>query len=360
MAPSEGCIWGASWLVVLVICALSLIGYFTEFISLTILGVLLGVAVVILLIAKLGSHRVHKRSVRMSEYQQELRNERARQAFLRLTTGQELLRPLIVFLRPFKATRDYRLNLGSLGVFSGSSSLSDSRELETSLAKLVGPFGDFVALGQELQVRGAGRIRTGDEEWKDVIRKICEAATAIIMFPSATSGTSWEGVLLKESGYTEKTVFLMPPLVWMELTGRITRLVGTKEELQKEPGMRITAGGAIQQLNEHAPQDWDAARAEYMQFDISLPEFEEYGLAFFINKDRTPVPICPLTARLTEWRKFADKRQQKELRIRISQIGQSFDTDWQPIWMAIDAPANQHLLPLLSHLSRLVERIQSV
>ena len=358
-SPEEGCIWAGSWISALVIGVLSLLGYFTGLISLTALGALLGAAVMIWLIGKLLTRRAHTRFVRMSEERQELRNERARQALLRLMTNQELLRPLIVFLRPFKATRDYRVNLGSLGVFAGSSSLSDSREFETSLAKLVAPFGDFVALGQELDARGAGRVRTGDDEWKSVVQEICEAATAIIMFPSATPGTSWEGVLLTERGYIAKTVFLMPPQVWMELKGPIRRLVGTEEELQEEPGLRVTADGTLQGLNENAPLDWDAARSGFAQFGISLPEFEDYGLAFILNEDSEPVPICPLTARLSEWRKYVDKKAQRELRIRIQRIGRSFDTDWQPVWMAIDAPASQHLLPLLSYLAHLLEQMPS-
>lgn len=361
-AAEEGCTGCcASWLQVIVVAVLSLLGYFTGFISLTTLGILLGIAVVIRFAAVPLYRWQHSRNIRMSKERQEQRNERARQTLLRLMYGQQPLRPLIVFLRPFKATREYRIWLGSLGVYSGYSQLPYSGgEFETSLAKLTAPFGDFVALGRDLQAQGAGRIETGKDEWRDIVRKICEAATAIIMFPSARPGTSWEAVLLKEQGYMRKTVFLMPPLVHQELPRSIARLARLSEEMPSEgmlgDSMRVTADGTVQTLNEHAIMDWEAACSKYVQFGISLPQFEDYGMAFLLEKDRKPVQISPLTARISEWRKFTDKRVQKELRIRIERIGQSLDTDWFPVWAAINAPANQHLLPLLSHLAYLVER----
>src|SRR5512147_1251341 len=88
VTPAEGCIWGACWLAILVIGVFSLLGYFTGFISLTTLGVSLGTAAVIWFGAKLQIRRVHSRFVRMSEERQDLRNERARQALLRLMDGQ--------------------------------------------------------------------------------------------------------------------------------------------------------------------------------------------------------------------------------------------------------------------------------
>jgi hypothetical protein len=309
----------------------------------------------------------NKRFIRKSEERQEIRNERAQQALLRLTSGQGLEHPIIVFLRPFKATKEYAINLGTTeGGFQGSSALPSSRRLEIGLAKLVAAFGDFIALGSEFQEKGAGRINTSDEEWKETVQNICDGAQAIIMFPSVTPGTSWEAVLLKEQNYIAKTVFLMPPLVYMEMSPRGYRLFDRILSISKtyresgrdtESGTRVTTEGGFQGLNEHAPQDWDLAHSIYAKFGISLPIFEDYGLAFYLNEKGQSVPLCPLFVKQSEMGRYVDKNAAGELQKRIARISQSLYTDWFPTYAAFYNPYNHYLLPLLSHLADLVERV---
>jgi len=359
-SSAEGCLWLGSWLVALVMVVLSLVGFFTGFISWIILVILLGAAVAIWFVGQWGTRKARERFTRKSKVLQEERNEQAQQALLQLKRGEETIHPLIVFLRPFRASAEYRLELGSTGGgFQGYSTYLRTGRFETSLAKFVAPFGEFIALGPELEERGAGRIDADDEEWQDIVQKICEGAKGIIMFPSATPGTSWEAVLLKERNYIAKTIFLMPPLVSAELSPRMYGFINRIASMSKwwreseDSGIRVTADGTCQMINEHAPRDWEVVHSDYNKFGISLPEFDDYGLAFYLDDDGQIVKLCPLWAKISERMSYVDREAAREAQAMITQIAQSLGTDWYPIFAALENPANHYLLPLLFHLAHL-------
>ena len=354
--PVDACLWILSSVAIVILLVVAVV----QLIRGASLSSLIGWAVAIILIWLLSrSVRGWLRSRYRKQVQerQRARNERARRAYLAVLTDQPLVRPLILYLRPFNSGSEYRLWLGSLGTFGGSSALPDTGGLEVGLSKITAAFGDFVALGDDIETIGSGRVVTGDDNWRSTVRKLAEAATCIIMFPSPTAGVTWEMELLRDSGLIAKTVFLMPPLVVTELSGTAARLIDRLGGEDFDDAVSESAPeGSIRTGNEHAQSDWEEAREHYRTYNIELPEFEEYGQAFLLDADNNSVEICPLYSPLSGWRHRVDRQAEAQLRSRIERIGKATGSDWLPMATSLNAPANQHFLPLLSYIASMVER----
>ena len=103
---------------------------------------------------------------------------------------------------------EYALYLRS---FSTTNKLeTKGMDLETTIAYSLRKYMPVIALGYPGEHIGAGRIKTDDYNWKVLIRQLIEKSTLILLIPSAKSGTLWEINYLKQHGYLEKAVLIMP------------------------------------------------------------------------------------------------------------------------------------------------------
>lgn len=84
-------------------------------------------------------------------------------------------------------------------------------DFETLLAYSIAPVLPLIALGQPGEHLGSGRIQTTDEHWQEEILRLMDASRLILIIPSHRAGTLWEIETLREKGYIEKTIFIMPP-----------------------------------------------------------------------------------------------------------------------------------------------------
>ncbi|MCI0552814.1 MAG: ankyrin repeat domain-containing protein [Anaerolineae bacterium] len=84
-------------------------------------------------------------------------------------------------------------------------------DLETMLAYSIAPTLPLLALGKPGEHLGSGRIQTTDEHWQEEILRLMDAARLILIIPSHRSGTLWEISTLRERGYFDRTIFIMPP-----------------------------------------------------------------------------------------------------------------------------------------------------
>ena len=84
-------------------------------------------------------------------------------------------------------------------------------DLETMLAYSIAPTLPLLALGKPGEHLGSGRIQTTDEHWQEEILRLMDAARLILIIPSHRAGTLWEICTLRDRGYFEKTIFIMPP-----------------------------------------------------------------------------------------------------------------------------------------------------
>lgn len=117
-----------------------------------------------------------------------------------------------LYLRPFESTNKYRVTDAHLNLFSWDVWERDGYDdIERLLSRSLSPTAQFVALGKPGEHRGAGRVLTSEEEWKEYVARLAKSAALIVMLPSCHEGTLWEMKLITEQGYISKTIFIMPP-----------------------------------------------------------------------------------------------------------------------------------------------------
>jgi len=148
-------------------------------------------------------------------------------------------------------------------------------DLETLLAYSIAPTLPLVALGKPGEHLGAGRILTSNEGWQEEILHLMEAARLILIIPSHRAGTLWEIGTLRNKGFFEKTIFIMPPELnfhgglfsedWLKTVGA-ARQVGVEFPAHRTSGafFRLDSKGKFE---DYAP----FASEEFLQeFDPGL------------------------------------------------------------------------------------------
>lgn len=184
---------------------------------------------------------------------QQVRDREATLLFERIRAGYSGDRPLFVYLRPFSAVQA-------------------PTATESLVIELLEQRGALLCVDESSFQHGMGRIAFRDDEWQDAVLKLCECATAIVMYPAATTGTFWELSQLAGHGWLDRTIFFMPPHV-----------VGTGS---RAPGWLRRAFAAL-------PEDarrrfdlrdgWEQARARAAALGVALPAYRDAGGLFRIT-----------------------------------------------------------------------------
>ncbi|MET9634469.1 hypothetical protein ABZX92_44145 [Lentzea sp. NPDC006480] len=153
------------------------------------------------------------------------RDERAERVLADLRGGRES-RGHSVWLRSFQSTGRVRViarskyvklknedvSKGGLHVYLG--------DFETMLAEAVEHVAPLIALGESGEQIGAGRVRTREEDWREVFTLLTTSAHTIYLMPSLRPGTQWElDQVLMTPDLLRRCVFVLPP--------------------EYEPGMRV-------------------------------------------------------------------------------------------------------------------------
>jgi hypothetical protein len=159
-----------------------------------------------------------------------------------------------LYLRPFKVTDKLPTSLPGFLDFEGL--------LEDALRNTI----PLYALGHPMETYGAGRILTDEASWQPKIISMMDAAQTIFILPSDRPGTLWEIEHVFQNNLIEKCVFIMPPTGATKWT--------------KEPKENWKYDMALVDQS----RDWaDAARA-LETFKIHLPQYEQSGAFFTINR----------------------------------------------------------------------------
>lgn len=70
--------------------------------------------------------------------------------------------------------------------------------------------GSLVALGRPGESLGAGRIRTGEDNWQETLVQLSRKASGFLVVPSSNPGTLWEICLLRDAVAFKGCYFLVP------------------------------------------------------------------------------------------------------------------------------------------------------
>lgn len=121
---------------------------------------------------------------------------------------------ITLYLRPFQSTdafryrTDKRAGIGTPEFYEREL----EQDLERLLAEAMEDTAPLVALGQPGEHYGAGRLTSSDQDWKDKVISLANAAKYIVILPAHNEGTLWEVGWLKSSDNLARTMFVMPPL----------------------------------------------------------------------------------------------------------------------------------------------------
>jgi signal peptidase I len=119
--------------------------------------------------------------------------------------------PFFLYLRPF--TTDGRFQVGCLLPSRAHRMLMDPRwDIEMAVSIALGRSLPLVCIGEQERASGAARLRSTDDDWRGLVTRLAEGASAIVMTPGTSPGTVWEmREILSRPAWCEKTLFLMPP-----------------------------------------------------------------------------------------------------------------------------------------------------
>ena len=208
----------------------------------------------------------NKQQRRVKEYQAK-REATARAIRDAVLAGKAPERPFFVYLRPFAIDdKGYTVPAGIPADFAYVEEYgwpTAGNDLESALANLVYSYGLMIALSDKPGDAGVAHIQASDDSWREDIRAICNQAAGIFIVPFDYKGTAWEVGLLVESGWLEKTFFVMP----------------AEQFFNRVPGLKwMTAD--YRRL-------WAAGRERYAA--LSLPAYEPRGqILQVINGKVTP------------------------------------------------------------------------
>jgi hypothetical protein len=131
--------------------------------------------------------------------------------------------PFCLYLRPFISSGAIRVVTSGLEIglanrkarFRGPSRGTDWQlrweDLEAILAEAVLSIGPLVALGRPGEQFGAGRWKTEEGNWQELVSDLFGMAELIFVIPSPHEGTLWElQQLLAVDDWLAKTVFVVP------------------------------------------------------------------------------------------------------------------------------------------------------
>jgi hypothetical protein len=167
-----------------------------------------------------------------------------------------------LYLRAFETTGRLNvplfLRLRKLSI--GFNSLV-TNDLESYVSQAIGRVGPLVALGHPGETIGAGRILTGEENWKTDIGTLMKRAKGILLVPSDRPGTLWEIDTLKQEGLLGKVIFVMPP-----------RSKGEHDTRQR----------------------WESARQALRDRGLETPDYDERGMLFVLEADGRVSNVEPL------------------------------------------------------------------
>ncbi|MDT7789017.1 MAG: hypothetical protein QOF58_7436, partial [Pseudonocardiales bacterium] len=167
----------------------------------------------------IGAAHVYYHDVRGREQLriQHRRDAWAEQALTDLRHGRES-RGHSVWLRSFQSTGRVRViakskyvklkgedvEKGGLHIYLG--------DFETMLAEAVEHVAPLIALGESGEQIGAGRVRTREEDWREVFTLLTASAHTIYLMPSLRPGTQWElDQVLTTPDLLRRCVFVLPP-----------------------------------------------------------------------------------------------------------------------------------------------------
>lgn len=141
--------------------------------------------------------------------QQAHRDERAAELVQQVLRGET--RQFALYIRPFDWT-------GVLPIRNPGHRPSDDPfrelpviDLEEFFARGLAPSLPLIALGWPGEAIGAGRYETAVATWQSDIQALAERATLIVALPLYSDSVVWEVKLLRDRGWLEKTLFVMPP-----------------------------------------------------------------------------------------------------------------------------------------------------
>ncbi|MEH6622342.1 MULTISPECIES: hypothetical protein [Dietzia] len=147
--------------------------------------------------------------------------------FSKSTTAEEILL-LRAFDDDHKRVQTTYADRGAIGILTGGSRM----RFEELIAAIVQTEGNFVAIGrpdERLPPLGAARTYWDDDEWQLAVEHTAASAKLIVLVAGTTEGLRWEIQKLKEWGFLEKCLFLVPPGRASETIDRVERLC---DELQ--------------------------------------------------------------------------------------------------------------------------------
>lgn len=200
---------------------------------------------------------------RVARYQKS-RNERANAICDEVLTNSNPSTSYFVYLRPFnidekfvsaprsEADQNYVEEYGLPTIY---------HDLESALALLVHPYGELVALSKKEGKAGAGYVKSTNDKWEHIVQKLCNYAEGIFIVPFDFKGTATEVEILKDSGFVNKTFFVMPAqsVTW--------RLFGLKL------------------MTRNFRTLWEAGRTRYQKLGLELPEYDASGGIIQINEE---------------------------------------------------------------------------
>ncbi len=192
------------------------------------------------------------------------RDQRARDSDLRaiydrVRRREPLARPLFVYLRGFR-------------------SRSQRTATETLVIELFERFGALACIDEPDFVEGMGRLSADDATWQETVLELCEAATAVIVYPAPGDGTVWEVRQVVERGWHDRTFFFMPPNV----VGPIRRGLLALGARGSDPAQRERVRSMID-----VGATWERARERCRDVGLELPPYRDAGGLFSVSRTRS-------------------------------------------------------------------------
>jgi hypothetical protein len=345
----KGCAYVLGTGVVSLVVVLILFGWVKVGGSIAVLGLIL-IAFVFVLSKKIEALTRAKKDAEQKE-----RDAKAVEILVRVRNQRALERPLLLYLRPSAEEAKFSWCIGMLGTWgigmpenSGPFAAAVARrDFEGVIAKLSAPLGDLLTVSGEKTI-GGGRIKSTDEEWEEVVKALCNAASAIFVLPASSGGVTKEIELLYERKYLSKTVFIMPPEIVEDTPDNVIM----RNARRKSSEFRGTADGRCQFLNLGVADYWSETRQHLSQKGVELPPFRENGLAFSLSDESKQVcEICTLTSYLPAFSEVQHwiMKHQLQAPLRMREIRERWGDS------VYDDSRTVQIWPLLSHLLDLVK-----
>ena len=133
------------------------------------------------------------------------------------------------------------------------------RPFEEVLARDLRPLGDMIGLGMPGEARGAWRLETSNEDWRETAAALIPEAPSVLVVPSLAQGVLWEIDWIIANECLSKCVFVLPPNEDQDL--------------------------------------WQSARTAYRDIGIILPCYSPGGLFFGIEANGEPAAVTQLRLR---------------------------------------------------------------